>query len=406
MGTVIIKANGYNVNINSAVKPSKYTTLSLDGFKFNNICFAVDWSLLLTNCVLTNCKAESMFVNKGSAALINCSVINNNCKYLFNNEGIMSLVNSSLTNNIATKYGLIYNNGGVFTSINSTIYSKDIIAIYNFQTANCAVIGGTVGQTIFDQPMAAWKLDAIKAGILAGTALVSGAAGYAIGATLGSCGLAFALSVVAGVAIGVAGGLIYGAIESATFHDYSHLWTNVATFAGIGFTFSVIGFAWGLDRYKASHQPIDIDMNYEHLQLIEENPNTPKTSNTNTKVWSDQEIYKLIDENPGLKKAYNELDRAVSRRDLNEIDEAISHLKKECNDGAWMRSPNGAGMMAGEDDGLAKAIGDRIYDKYAAMWKLGPYDNRQLSYRAWKASITKSEMQKMDALGEIKRTIW
>ena len=295
------------ISVKNPMFVPKNTCLFLDGFTFNGQNFMNYGGLFLSNCILMNCTyynsycpvnrvdsgiptnkltingPQHLFCNMGVASLTNCQILNNDCEFIFDNTGSLTLVNTTLIGNCASKYGLIYNNGGSLCCINTTFnmvkipgfYEKlrsfsvnSLPDIYNFRTSDCVIVGGNVGNVVFEEPMESWKLDLIQAAFFVGTAALSGFAGYSIGAALGPSILNFILAGGSGALIGGVMGSIYGTIESNILHDYSHMWTRMASFAGFGFTMACAGFALGSLKYKIDY-PQNQNLNPEQNQ----NPN-------------------------------------------------------------------------------------------------------------------------------------
>ncbi len=255
-GNVYMRANGHNIQINSLLTVGKNTVLCLDGFALNK-GLTNNGILSLVNCTLNGCKSNTMFTNNGQCSMSDCVVSDNHCKNVFDNKGSLTLSDSIIKNNGANKYGIIYNEGGSVVCINSTFSSNSGVDIYNFQTPNCVLINCVGAVVQFKEPMASWKLDLIKSGCFAATVAVTGAVGYGIGAALGPGIAGTLLSVSCGGIIGGGIGFGYGVIESSTLHDYSHLWSNIGTFAAIGFSSSMVGYSLGTIKYGVKHADAD-----------------------------------------------------------------------------------------------------------------------------------------------------
>ena len=255
-GNVFMRANGHNIQINSLLTVGKNTLLCLDGGFVLNKGLTNNGIISLVNCTLNGCNSNTMFTNNGQCSMSNCVVSDNHCKNVFENKGSLTLSDLIVKDNGASKYGIIYNEGGSVVCINSTFSSNSGVDIYNFQTPNCVLINCVGATVLFKEPMASWKLDLIKSGCFAATAAVTGGVGYGIGAVLGPGIAGTLLSAACGGIIGGGIGFGYGVIESSTFHDYSHLWSNVGTFAAIGISSCMVGYSLGNIKYDANHADV------------------------------------------------------------------------------------------------------------------------------------------------------
>ena len=357
-GNVYIRANGHNIQINSLLTVGKNTMLCLDGFALNK-GLTNNGILSLVNCTLNGCNSNTMFINNGQCSMSNCVVSDNHCKNVFENKGSLTLSDSIVKDNGASKYGIIYNEGGSVVCINSTFASNSGVDIYNFQTPNCVLINCVGATVLFKEPMASWKLDLIKSGCFAATAAVTGGVGYGIGAVLGPGIAGTLLSVVCGGIIGGGIGFGYGVIESSTFHDYSHLWSNVGTFAAIGISSSMVGYSLGTVKYNVRHDVEDSDVasdnsieDNNHLEshnFIFKNRNdlVPRHISGhfdefgNLKVDLDQSLIDLENEinleidDYGSAVDYNHLVNELDKVNVNEIDvcdlidKLDKHLQRE-----------------------------------------------------------------------------
>ena len=129
------------------------------------------------------------------------------------------------------KYGVIYNNGGSVTCMETSFLSGGV-SVYNYATGMCAVGGlhNAGYSVVYDHPWSNAKAGLIRGLFLLGTAFISYGAGSMIGYALpGMMGLV--VSSVAGALIGATAGAIYGAWEGSVYHDYSGLWKNILSFS-------------------------------------------------------------------------------------------------------------------------------------------------------------------------------
>ena len=267
-GSTYIKANGHNIKVSSSeLTIIKDAFVCLEGFTFTGSKFFGYGILSLINCTLTNCESVQMFTNIGDCSIYNCKISNNNCKNVFENKGTLTICNSIINKNKATEYGIIYNNEGSVVLSNVTFSSNNGKEVYNFRTSNCALIGCAGAEVIFKEPLSAVKLDGIKLGFTAGTMLICGGVGFGYAALLGSCISGLVLTGVTGTLLGGGIGLAFGAIESSTYHDYSHLWSNVGTFALIGMSSCMFGYYLGTVKYETNiHKEVYENVNGEEIE--------------------------------------------------------------------------------------------------------------------------------------------
>lgn len=247
-GIIHLTSHGFNVKINSGLNIGKNDYICLDGFTIDNKHITNNGGLTLLNCNLINYNSKTMFTNKGQATLTHCLISNNKCDNVFENNGELQLINSTIKNNKASDYGIVYNNEGTIFCINDIFTSNTGDDIYNFRTPNCAVINITFDTITFKDPLSALQLDLIMTGCLILTAGITGGAGYAFGAVYGP-GFGLIFSQITGAVAGAGIGLAYGAIESSTLHDYSHLFSYVETFANIGYSAATAGCLLGITKY-------------------------------------------------------------------------------------------------------------------------------------------------------------
>lgn len=399
-GNIYIKSNGHNVKVDSSFNVGKNTFVCLDGFTINN-GLTNNGMISFVNCALNGSSLNTMFSNNGQCSMSDCVISNNYCKNVFENKGSLTLINSTIKNNQAKEYGIIYNNGGSVVCINSTFSSNSGVDIYNFQTPNCALINCIGGQVIFEEPMAAWKLDLIKSGCLVGTVAITGGLGYGIGAALGPGIAGTLLAAASGSLVGGSIGLGYGVIESNTYHDYSHLWSNVGTFALIGFSSSMVGFSFGALKYTARHAN-DIDVKYNIIEeddidvkdnIIEENDievkkniigddnafpdqTTRQSSTESVKIELDgptkkmgDEIAKEIRKNFEIDTCYDDLTAELDKpiHDVHKINRILDKLNKYFIDGKL------------EDLGLKTFR--YLYAKYSQIWSCPIHTHNQILSR-------------------------
>lgn len=372
-GNIYIKSNGHNVQVDSSFKVGKNTVVCLDGITLNR-GLTNDGMVSLVKCTLNGCSLNTMFLNNGQCSISDCVISNNYCKNVFENKGSLTFINSTIKNNHAKEYGIIYNNGGSVVCINSTFLSNSGVDIYNFQTPNCALINCAGGQIIFKEPMAGWKLDLIKSGCLAATVAITGGLGYGIGAALGPGIAGTLLAAACGGLVGGGIGLGYGAIESYTYHDYSHLWSNVGTFAVIGFSSSMVGFSFGALKYTSNHANANDNL-IENDDAISQH-STRKSSSDSMKIELDESIKQIGDEiteeisNHGLvESAYEDLVEELDspNLDVEEINNVIDRLDARFQN---------KGL-----DELGLKTFKYLHTKYSKLWPLAGRTQNQILNR-------------------------
>ena len=171
----INNSKGYNIKFNSNIHINKNSSLFLDSLVLNNnIVFNNDGMLYLKKCTLNGYDLKHIFFssglnsdpaileNNGQCILENCIISDNKCDNILENKRIMVIINSTVKNNHASKYGVIYNNGGVLNSFNTTFLSNKGEDIYNFQIGDCVLINSNYSNVVFDKPLSNLQMDLIQ----------------------------------------------------------------------------------------------------------------------------------------------------------------------------------------------------------------------------------------------------
>ncbi|WP_295617434.1 hypothetical protein [uncultured Methanobrevibacter sp.] len=245
--TTIFQNNGYTIKFNK-LEFKQATTMNFMNFDFNNTKIENKETLTFVNCSFHNKNGEDQAIrNEGSLTLINCSIYSNDCNNeIIYNLGILATYDSRFWNNTFDHddKGLIHNNGGSVTCLNTSFNETEGWHIYNFATGDCAIIGYDNNPTKvkFDKPWSNAKTGFIKGAFTLGTCIISYGAGSLIG-YIAPTFMGFIGAAIAGAGIGFAGGLTYSYLEGRAYHDYSNLWNNALSFTLLGLSMSNIGWS-------------------------------------------------------------------------------------------------------------------------------------------------------------------
>ena len=257
--SVVFMNNGFDVSFDE-MKIEKSSTLSFINFNFDDVKIVNKGSVSFINCSFFNRDGDDYFIkNEGSCSLVNCSFFDNDCDdAIIHNEGSLTIYDSFFTNNDFDDYGVIYNDGGSVTCVNTKFSGNGGYYVYNFATGDCGFASTSHQVTIveFDHPWSNFKTGLIKGAFLLGTAFISYGVGYGIG-VMAPAVTGMIASSVAGAGIGLAAGVTYGMLEGQAYHDYSNMWSNVLSFTLLGFSMGQTGFGVGSTDVVRINQEIN-----------------------------------------------------------------------------------------------------------------------------------------------------
>lgn len=259
-GSIIVNGNNYNVKFISddreAIVINKLTALTINNVTFSQYAFSIfdnKGTLNIINCNFINNTCEYLINNQGECNIINCTFIGNNNKNIIYNKGSLDIECCIFDNNSYTNKGLIYNEGGSVSGINSAFNKVDNV-ICNHATPNCVFINCSNYTKAFSEivhkKMPVWKKYLIRGSLMVGLFVLSVLTAHAISKN-------FACSPIINIAVGGIMSLGFACLDDYIIggyeNDYSSRSSIFKMYLCIGIGGAIIGNVWGSSAYYAPY---------------------------------------------------------------------------------------------------------------------------------------------------------